>query len=124
MNREQRRELTVAQLKDHAEALKAQLAARAQEVAEKDQVQYSPIAHLEVAIDTIADTLWGDTRKRQEYAIAVWERLMQLYTDETVRERKTEALAEIERQQQRNRLLEGVNLGEKEARAILQVPNQ
>lgn len=125
MNREQRRQLTVAQLKDHAAALQQKAVELETEAKTKHGVAYSPLAVFEIAIDTLADQMFGEgTRRRVEFDIAKWERVGQLFDEETIVQRKAEALAEIEKQNTRNKLLDGVNLGEKEARAVLQVPNQ
>ena len=104
MNREDRRNMSTAQLRDVQAELTARTAEHAEGLARQGFV-IPPFARYEIMIATLADMAFGEnTRKRVEFEIAIQERWMQLFEPANVERMKQEAMDQVARA----RLLDGV----------------
>jgi hypothetical protein len=104
VNRDERRDMTVAELREVQAELTARTAEHANALA-RQGFQIPPFARYEIMMTTLADMAFGEnTRKRVEFEIAVQERWMQLFEPANVERMKGEAMEALARA----RLLEGV----------------
>lgn len=105
MNRDQRRAMSLQEMKGLAETMNAENNAHAERLA-REGFAFPPMVRFEVLTTTLADMMFGEgTRKRYEFELAVQERFAQLFSEENVTQMKQDAIEA----HARARLTEGVH---------------